>query len=72
MTNENNGNKITLYLNDNTIDALNRVIELKELYKYPKHQAYGMAIDSFVALAQIPLCMYVPPHCVLPSWMCNK
>lgn len=41
-------NKITLYLTDEPVEALDKVAQSREYYKYPPYQAYGMIIDELI------------------------
>ena len=40
--------KVTVYLEDETVDILNELAQLQEFYKYPIYQAYGLLIDEIV------------------------
>lgn len=41
-------NKISLYLNDETMEALDTIAQSYDYYKYPKEQAYGLIMDALV------------------------
>ena len=70
--------KITLYLNDETIEVLDKVVQSYDYYKYPINQAYGLFIADLLrevqklALCSCSIdCCLIPPHQVLSSWLCK-
>jgi hypothetical protein len=67
--------KITLYLNDETIETFRKVAKMDIYVKYPSYQAYGLFIDDLVREVQklsfCPsiCCCVVPEHNHPPVWL---
>lgn len=63
---------ITIRIDDETAEALDKMILSRYYYNYPEEQAYSLVIDELVLEVQKLLpchcCCYVPPHCHPPSW----
>lgn len=56
--------KITLYLKDETLEALNKATEAYAYYKYPIEQAYSLIIDGLVKdIQKLPQCSLIPCCC---------
>ena len=49
-------NKITLYLNDEIGNSLDRIAQSKAYYKYPKYQAYGLIIADLIRSLPLYCC----------------
>ena len=66
--------KITLYLNDETMEALEKVAQSYDYYKYPINQAYGLIIDDLISeiqklsLCSTRCCCAIPEHNHPPAW----
>ena len=69
--------KITLYLNDETVEALDKVAASYDYRKYPINQAYGLILDELIEDLITPRscscmgCCGIPAHSVTPSWCCG-
>lgn len=57
--------KITLYLKDETVEALDKAVESCGLYNYPKEQAYSIYIDELVSDIQ-----KLPQYALMPYCWC--
>ena len=66
--------KITLYLNDESMKALEKVAKTNAYYKYPLEQAYGLIIDDLLRDVQklsfcaTICCCAIPEHNHPPAW----
>jgi hypothetical protein len=68
--------KITLYLKDETVEALDKAANTDTYNKYPSEQAYSIFIDELVRAIQKPTispcvlcCCAVPEHNHPPAWL---
>lgn len=65
---------ITIQIKDETAEALDKVAELSQFYKYPIEQAYSLIIDEIVRdLQNVARCSYIcgcgiPEHQHPPAW----
>lgn len=41
--------KVTVYMNDKTIEILDTIAQSQTYYKYPLYQAYGLILDEIVS-----------------------
>jgi hypothetical protein len=57
--------EVTLSLADETIEILDKVVQMREYYRYPVYQAYSLFIDRlFKDVQRLPLCPVCSCFCI--------